>query len=86
MPAFGELQLLHDLLGLCLAVAGKGFDERGDLHAADDRVVFHVDHLCKRELAGLEIIADLRALDASSLCLFKGRLTIFRAEVGNSHQ
>ena len=84
--ALGNLELLHDLLSLGLAVAGKRLDEGGNLHTAHDRIVLHFKNLLERELAGLQVIANLGALDASRLRLFQSRLTLFRAELRNSHR
>ena len=69
-----------------LAVAGKGLDEGGNLHATDNGVFFHVEDLFERELAALQVVANLSALDASGLGLFESRLTLFGAELRNSHR
>ena len=76
----------HDLLGLGLAVTGEGLDEGGNLHAADDRVFLHVENLLERELAALEIVANLSALDAGGLGLLESCLTLFGAELRNCHR
>src|SRR5699024_5805910 len=84
--ALGDLKLLHDLLGLRLAVAGKRLDEGGHLHTADDRIVLHLEHLLEAQLARLQIVANLGALDAGGLRLLQGGLTLFGAELRNSHR
>ena len=56
---------------LAFAVAGHRLDERGDLHTADDRILLHVEDLLDGELARLEIIANLRTLDARGLRLLE---------------
>ena len=84
--ALGDLQFLHDLLGFGLAVARHGLDKRGNLHAADHGIVLHLENLRQGELAALQLVTNLGALDASRLRLFQSRLTLFRAELRNSHR
>ena len=71
----GDADLGHELLGLDLAPARERLDELGNLDLAHDRVVALRERLLGRDLAGLDLCAEL----AASLAGLGGLLECFSA-------
>src|SRR4051794_9091258 len=84
--ALGDAEPLHDLLGAHLPDAGKGFEQRGDLHLADDVVLLALlDDIVQGCAGVLEPVLDLGTLPASRGGLFERGSALFRGKGRKGH-
>ncbi len=79
----GDAQLVHDLGGLGLAIAGERLDEGGDLHAGSDGIIGVQDGL-EGNLALLDLLTKLGTGVTGRSGLLESGLALLVSELGEA--